>query len=125
MINANENKKILICDDEVGVRESLKLILSDLYEILEAENGKECLKILEKTKDIRLVLLDINMPGMNGIDTLANINKNFPKIPSIMITGYNEEYYKDATRCLQAVDYICKPFTGQEIKNKCKALMEE
>ena len=124
MTNAKEDKKILICDDEEGVRESLKLILSDFYEILEAENGEECLKILEKTKDVRLVLLDINMPCLNGIDTLAQIKTNFPKIPSIIITGLTEEYYKDMTKCLQAADFIYKPFSGQEIQNKCKALIE-
>ncbi|MDD4860841.1 MAG: response regulator, partial [Smithellaceae bacterium] len=60
-------KKILICDDEEGIRESLKLILENDYDLIFSCSGKECLEKLKREQDIKLVLLDIKMPKQNGL----------------------------------------------------------
>ena len=79
---------VLIVDDEASILKSLSGILSDEgFEILTASNGYEGLKTLEAASP-DLVLLDIWMPGIDGIDTLKEIKKNFPATQVIMITGH-------------------------------------
>lgn len=113
-------KKILICDDEIGVRESLKLILSDKYNLLFAENGTEALDLLQDNPDTKAVLLDIKMPGMNGMEALKQIRSRNNKIAIIVITGYQS--VETASRSIQsgATRYITKPFETETIINTVK-----
>ena len=108
-------KKILICDDEEGVRESLKLILGDLYDLIIVDGGEQALHILENTQDIKLIFMDIKMPKVNGIDVLTEIKSRFSSIKVIMVTGYRSvETAAEASR-LGASGYIIKPFKSEEI----------
>ncbi len=107
--------KILVCDDEEGIRESLKLILGDFYEIILTNEGQQCLDCLKNAKDISVVLLDIKMPKVNGLDVLSQIKQNFPERKVIIVTGYKSvETAQEATR-LGASGYIVKPFKSDEI----------
>ena len=109
------SKKILICDDELGVRESLKLILGDTYNLILAENGTQCLECLKNAKDVGLVLLDIKMPQMDGLDILKKIKEKSPLLNVVIITGYKSvETATEAVR-LGASGYIVKPFKSDEI----------
>ncbi len=102
---------VLIVDDEVMIIESLKGILSDDgFEVLHAYNGYEALKKIEmESPDI--VLLDIWMPGMDGIETLKEIKKSYPNLPVIMITGHGSiESAVDATKS-GAFDFLEKPLS--------------
>ena len=74
----NEKKKILICDDEEGIRESFKLILGETYDLVFATNGPEALEILKNQEDIPLVLIDIKMPKINGIEITKEIKRLTP-----------------------------------------------
>lgn len=108
-------KKIIILDDEEGVRESLKLILGDHYPLIATDNAQQCIECLKNSKDIGLVLLDIKMPQMNGFDALKKIKETAPGVKVIMITGYNSvETAAEAVR-LGASGYIVKPFKATEI----------
>ena len=109
------SKKILICDDEEGIRESLKLILGDHYEMILAENGEQCLACLKNAKDIGLVLLDIKMPQVNGLDVLKQIKDRHPVIPVIIVTGYKSVETAGQAVRLGASGYIVKPFESDEI----------
>ena len=111
----SSSKKILICDDEEGVRESLKLVLSDQYDLILADGGQECLQILKNSKDIGLVLLDIKMPVVGGFDVLDQIKKDYPQLPVIMISGYRSVEAAGETTRLGGNDYIVKPFKSTEI----------
>jgi DNA-binding NtrC family response regulator len=118
------NSKILICDDEEGIRESLKLVLGDHYNLVAVDSGDMALEVLSKAKDIKLMLLDIKMPKTNGLDVLQEIKKKFPKIKIIMVTGYKSvETAAEATR-LGASGYIVKPFKSQEILETVKKNLE-
>jgi DNA-binding NtrC family response regulator len=108
-------KQILICDDEVGIRESLNLILQDDYELSFCNNGQECYETIASGKEFDLVLLDIKMPRMSGLDILKNIKEKKPQQKVIIITGYKSvETASDAIKA-GAVDYIVKPFSSKEI----------
>ena len=109
------SQKILICDDEEGIRESLKLILEDFYPLIVVTDGTQCLECLGNAKDIGMVLLDIKMPQINGLDVLKKIKEKHPQVQVIIITGYKSvETAAEAVR-LGASGYIVKPFKAEEI----------
>jgi len=102
---------ILIVDDNTSIIDSLEGILSDDgFEVLHAYNGYEALKKIH-TESPDIVLLDIWMPGMDGIETLKEIKKGFPHLPVIMITGHGSiEAAVDATKS-GAFDFLEKPLS--------------
>src|SRR6056297_2753389 len=106
---------ILIVDDEASILKSLSGILSDEgFETLTATNGYEALKILE-TQSPDLVLLDIWMPGIDGIDTLKEIKQQHPGTPVVMITGHGTiETAVNATK-MGAYDFIEKPISIDKV----------
>ncbi len=109
------SKKILIIDDEEGVRESLKLILSDFYELIVTEDAGQGLDCLANDKEIGLVLLDIKMPSSNGLEILKHIKNDYPGVGVIMVTIYaSEETATEAVK-LGADGYVVKPFKAEEI----------
>jgi CheY-like chemotaxis protein len=111
-------KRILICDDEEGIRESLKLILENDYDLVFSCSGKECLEKLEHHKDIKLVLLDIKMPKQNGLEATREIKRVRPDIKIIIVTGYaSPEIAQEASKA-GADNYIVKPFETADILGK-------
>ena len=108
-------QKILICDDEEGIRESLNLILSDHYDLILTDSGEQCLDCLENDPAIGLVLLDIKMPKVNGLDTLKAIKEKKPHQNVIIITGYKSVETAHEATALGACGYIVKPFKSDEI----------
>jgi two-component system, NtrC family, nitrogen regulation response regulator NtrX len=106
---------VLIVDDEITIIESLEGILSDDgFEVIHAFNGYEALKKIE-TESPDIVLLDIWMPGMDGIETLREIKRKFPNIPVVMITGHGTiESAVDATKS-GAYDFLEKPLSIDKV----------
>jgi len=109
------SKKILICDDEAGVHESLKLILADFYELILVNDGGQCLDTLDNARDVGLVLLDIKMPDVNGLEILKRIKEKHPDMKVIMITGYKSVETAGEATSLGAAGYIVKPFESKTI----------
>ena len=105
---------ILVVDDEVGPRESLRMILKPIYEVHTAGNGQEALNFISEKK-VDLVTLDLKMPGLGGIDVLKEIKKLQPDIEVMIVTGYGTlSNAQEAIRC-GAGDFISKPFNVAEI----------
>lgn len=103
-------KQILIVDDHLLVREGLKLIIeaNAAYQVVaEAENGNEALEILTHTKP-DIILLDLNMPVMNGLQFMQHIQANGVHIPIIILTTYNESDYMLQGLALGAKGYLLK-----------------
>lgn len=100
---------ILLTDDEPGVRRALKEILEfEGYNILEAEDGESALRIIE-SRPIDLMLLDVKMKGLDGLDVLERLNENNTEFPVIMLTGHgNIDTAVQSTR-LGAFDFLQKP----------------
>jgi DNA-binding NtrC family response regulator len=105
---------ILIVDDEVGPRESLRMILKPIYEIHTAANGDEALQIVQK-ENIDLVTLDLRMPGLSGIDVLREIKKIRGDVEVIVITGYGTLTNAQEAIRYGAGDFISKPFNVADI----------
>ena len=112
-----QNKsQILLVDDSAMSRMILKEILSGDYSILEAENGQECLeKMQAEAGNIALVLLDINMPVMDGFEVLKamNINHTIEDIPVIMISSDDSDAAIRRSYELGASDYVTRPFDAR------------
>ena len=101
---------VLVVDDELSMREFLKILLEkEGYSVSVAPEAATALEIVE-TEDINLVITDIRMPGMSGLDLLAEIKHRSHDLPVIMITAFASP--DDAVRAMKngAFDYITKPF---------------
>jgi DNA-binding NtrC family response regulator len=105
---------ILIVDDEVGPRESLRMILKPIYEIYTATNGGEALQVIQN-ENIDLVTLDLRMPGLSGIDVLREIKKIRADVEVIVITGYGTLTNAQEAIRYGAGDFISKPFNVADI----------
>ncbi|MFW5719069.1 MAG: sigma-54-dependent transcriptional regulator, partial [Halanaerobium sp.] len=107
--------KVLIVDDEKNIRLTLKTALSKAgYEVETAVNGEDGLAKL-KEDEIPVVLLDMKMPGMDGIQFLKEVTEKDIETKVIMITGYGSVETAVETLKLGAVDYLRKPFKPEEI----------
>ena len=102
--------RILVVDDDSEVRQLLRDFLSDRgYDVLLAENGLEALSTLDTQKP-GLVLLDVAMPEMDGIETLKRMMVHDPPVPVIMVTANADISITSKLLAIGAVDYIPKPF---------------
>ncbi len=101
---------VLLVDDETEFVETFseRLELRDL-EISKAFNGEEALQVLETNRTIELVILDVKMPGMDGIETLAEIKKRYPLVEVIMLSGHADVESAIDGMKQGAFDYLMKP----------------
>lgn len=111
---------ILICDDEKDIVNALKIYLNDAnYKLHEAFNGKEALEIVER-QEIHLVLMDIMMPEMDGIEAMIKIREK-SNVPVILLTAKSEDTDKVLGLTVGADDYITKPFNPIEVSARVKS----
>lgn len=118
-------KRILVVDDEENARIGLSRLLAKEGFIVDAvSNGFEALNYLRQ-QDVNLIVTDINMPEMNGIAFLKELNKSFPQSNVIMITAYGgiESYIESMN--LGAFEYINKPIKVEELKSVLKKIFKE
>ena len=116
MATSNKNTRLLLVDDEEGIRKVLSISLSDIgYEVFTAENGEQALKIFrEETPSI--VLTDIKMPGMDGIELLQKIKHENPDTEVIMITGHGDMDLAIKSLKYRAIDFVTKPINDEVLE---------
>ncbi len=105
---------ILVVDDELGPRESLRMILKSNYQVYTAADGKEALQLIAKEK-FDLITLDLNMPGIPGMEVLKEIRKIRTDTDIMIITGYGSSATTQEARSLGVEDFISKPFNISDI----------
>ena len=107
---------VLLVDDEVEFVETFseRLIMRNL-EISKAFSGEEALQLLEKNTNTEVVILDVKMPGMDGIETLAEIKKRFPLVEVIMLSGHADVESAIDGMKQGAFDYLMKPCDMDQI----------
>ncbi|MCK4261501.1 sigma-54-dependent Fis family transcriptional regulator [bacterium] len=115
---------ILVVDDESSVRESFKILLGDDYRILTATNGEEAIRNV-KEKHFNLVLLDVRMPGMDGIEALRRIKEMDERLDVIMVTAVKTVRTAVEAMKLGAYDYINKPFDVDEVVAIVRRVMQK
>jgi DNA-binding NtrC family response regulator len=102
-------------DDEAMIRNLLeKILVKEGYKVLLAKDGQEGLEIV-KTKKVDIVISDMKMPRMNGLDLLKTLKKERPEIGVVIMTGYGDTYTVKDALLLGADEYITKPFKSYEM----------
>lgn len=117
---------ILVVDDMTTTLLLIHDLLKDTYEVKIAKSGTKALEILESQNDIDLILLDIEMPDMNGYDVCKRIknNETIKNIPIIFITGRTSQEDEEYGLNLGAIDYITKPFNKAIVKLRIKNYLD-
>lgn len=112
------DKKILVVDDSNIIRNLLKKMFNDEYEIITADDGQEALDIISKNNDLFGVLLDLNMPIVNGFAVLDYFKQNslFSKIPVAIITGDDSKETIEKAFTYTIVDVLSKPFNEMNVR---------
>jgi two-component system, OmpR family, KDP operon response regulator KdpE len=113
--------RILVVDDESAIRRALRPPMLELgFQVAEVSRGEEALHVL-RTAAFDAVLLDINMPGIGGIETLRRIRAFAPRLPILMLTVRDKEEEKVEALNLGADDYVTKPFSTPELIARIRA----
>lgn len=118
-----EDVKILVVDDEARMRKLVKDFLSMKgFIVLEAGDGEEALKVFDSNKDIKLILLDVMMPKLDGFETLEVI-RQYSKVPVMMLTARSEERDELEGYKLGVDEYITKPFSPKILVARVEAVL--
>lgn len=119
-----EQLKIMLVDDEERFLATTKKLLAKKgYDILTATSGSEALDIL-KTKKVHVVVLDVKMPGMNGLTTLGQIKKLYPMVEVVMLTGHATGETAVEVLNAGATDYLMKPADIDDLVQKAEEASE-
>jgi len=115
--------KILVVDDQLGVRRLLfETFSEDQHEVKMAANGSEALQLL-KTFEPDLILMDMKMPGMNGLETLGQIRALDRKVGVIMMTAYGDTQNMEQAKDLGILYYMGKPFDLFELRERVREIL--
>jgi two-component system KDP operon response regulator KdpE len=115
-------QKVLVVDDEPPIRKLLRLGLGTQgYEILEAANARTALELIAQKPD--LVILDLGLPDMQGLDVLASIRARLDSVPIVVLSSRDDEAGKVAALDRGADDYVTKPFGFMELMARVEALL--
>ena len=119
--------RILIIEDDVDIRDVLKLQLENAgYQVIEAKDGQEGIDLMKKGSNllqVGLIITDIRMPNVNGVEAIEYIKANAPSIPIMVVTGYPDTEL--AINLLQkgVKDYLVKPVEKDTLLGKVKAIL--
>ncbi|MCM8785061.1 MAG: response regulator [Candidatus Omnitrophica bacterium] len=114
--NFDEKKDtILVIDDEIGPRESLRILFKYKYNVITAEDGEKGIEIV-KNRKVDIIILDLRMPGKNGIETLAEIRKYNQNVPVIILTGYGDMETARKAMHYEVLEFMSKPFSITEME---------
>ena len=117
-------KKVLVLEDESSIRSFIVINLVRAgYEVVEAETGEEALEKLKENPDVRVTLLDIMLPGIDGFEVCRRIRASNPYIGIIMLTARSQEMDKVTGLMTGADDYVTKPFSPAELTARVDALL--
>ena len=110
-------ERILIADDEELVRIVMRTVLAFRgYQIVEAVNGEDAVeKYTQSAKPFDLVLMDVHMPRLNGLDALAQIRQRDPRVKAVMLSGGLQEKDAEHSADIEGVRFLQKPFENQEL----------
>ena len=116
--------KILVVDDENIVLESCKRVLGDSFEVVSAKSADAALEVLGR-ETVGLILLDIKMPGKDGISLLKEVKEKWRNIPVIVMSGYATNETVELVSRTEAATFIAKPFTPVELLEAVAKVMEK
>lgn len=112
--------RIMVVDDDAGTLHALRTcLLSVGFDVCFARTGPQALQILEdlgrRQEGIALLLTDLKMPGMNGLDLIRTVRETLPHLPAILVTAYGEAWVKKEVQALEGCAYLDKPFGPERL----------
>jgi len=111
-----KKRKILLVEDETVVREALRdWLIDDGYDVDVAENGEEALKKIEE-EEFGVIVLDLKLPGIDGLQVFEEAKELKPKTKAIMITAYPSRETLEKAKRLGLLDYLAKPFNAEDLE---------
>ena len=125
MEQVDTKKKVLIVDDEPNVRRLLRSILSNTFDVVEAEDGRQAIEIAV-TQQPDVILMDMMMPRMDGLTACYAIKNNpaTKSIPVIMVTAIGFELNIKLSQQMGATGYVTKPFSTQDLLDKITQVLQ-
>ena len=123
------NGRILVVDDEPDIRKVVRMTLEKAgYQVLEAEDGEKAIEVIN-TGENRLMLdvmiCDIRMPKINGVEAIAYFRKEWPRVPLIVLTGFPDTEMATSFLRQGVVDYLVTPVEGEKLRASVAKAMEQ
>lgn len=123
------NGRVLVVDDEPDIRKVVRMTLQKAgYEVIEAENGEKAIEAIN-TGENRLLLdvlvCDIRMPKINGVEAIAYFQQEWPRVPIIVLTGFPDTDMATSFLRSGVVDYLVKPVEGEKLRMAVARAMEQ
>lgn len=122
------NGRVLIVDDEPDIRKVVRMTLQKAgYEVLEAEDGEKAIEVINTGENrllLDVVICDIRMPKVNGIEAITYFRRNYPRVPLIVLTGFPDTDMATSLLREGVVDYLVKPVEGDKLKAAVMRAME-
>jgi signal transduction histidine kinase len=115
---------ILVIDDELGPRESIRMIFKNKYNVIPVESGEKGIEVVKKIK-VDVIILDLKMGGKSGIETLEEIRKYDEKVPVIILTGYGDMESARKAMHFGVIEFMAKPFDIPELESIVNRAIEK
>jgi two-component system chemotaxis response regulator CheY len=123
------NGRVLVVDDEPDIRKVVRLSLQKAgYEVIEAENGEKAIEAINQGENrllLDVVICDIRMPKINGVEAIAYFRANYPRVPLIVLTGFPDTDMATSLLRQGVVDYLVKPVEGEKLREAVGRAMDQ
>lgn len=123
------NGRILVVDDEPDIRKVVRMTLEKAgYQVLEAEDGEKAIEIINTGENrimLDVMICDIRMPKVNGVEAIAYFRKEWPRVPLIVLTGFPDTEMATSFLRQGVVDYLVKPVEGEKLRASVAKAMEQ
>src|SRR5574342_742825 len=123
------NGRVLVVDDEADIRKVVRMTLQKAgYDVLEAENGEKAIETINAGENrllLDVVICDIRMPKINGVEAIAYFRSNYPRVPVIVLTGFPDTEMATSMLRQGVVDYLVKPVEGEKLREAVSRAMEQ
>lgn len=122
------NGRILVTDDEPDVRKLVRMVLNKAgYEVLEAEDGAKAIEVLNTGENrlmLDVIICDIRMPKINGMEAIAYFRREYPRVPLIVLTGFPDTDMATTLLRQGVTDYLVKPVEAEKLRAAVARAME-
>jgi len=123
------NGRVLVVDDEADVRKVVRMTLQKAgYDVLEAENGEKAIETINAGENrllLDILVCDIRMPKINGVEAIAYFRANYPRVPVIVLTGFPDADMATSMLRQGVVDYLVKPVEGEKLRESVARAMDQ